>query len=75
MDQIRYSSNLGNEFLATFDGVVLEMFGPTGEMGSSPESRLFHRDLMSISMEVSAITQPSPHPITEIPQGKTTALA
>jgi hypothetical protein len=51
IDRIRYTSNLGNEFLATFDGVVLEIFGPTGEMGSSPESRRFHRDLMSISME------------------------
>jgi hypothetical protein len=51
MDQIRYVSNLGNEFLATFDGMVLEIFGPTGEMGASTESRRFHRDLMTITME------------------------
>ena len=50
IEQIRYSSTFGNEFLATFDGVILEIFGPTAEMGSSPESRRFHRDLMSITM-------------------------
>jgi hypothetical protein len=50
-DQIRYSSYLGNEFLATFDGVVLEIFGPTGEMGASRETMRFHRDLMTITIE------------------------
>jgi hypothetical protein len=49
--QIRYSSYLGNEFLATFDGVILEIFGPTGEMGASAETMRFHRDLMTITIE------------------------
>src|SRR5215207_777282 len=51
MEQIRYTSNLGSEFLATFDGAVLEIFGPTDEHGSSPESQRYHRDLMSVEIE------------------------
>jgi hypothetical protein len=50
VDQIRYSSYFGNEFLATFDGVVLEIFGPTQETGVSRETMRFHRDLMTISI-------------------------
>jgi hypothetical protein len=49
-DQVRYRSNFGNEFLATFDGVVLEIFGPTAETGVSPESVRFHRDLMTLTI-------------------------
>jgi hypothetical protein len=51
VDQIRYSSYLGNAFLATFDGVILEIFGPTGEMGASSETMRFHRNLMTITIE------------------------
>ena len=50
MDEIRYSSDLGNEFLATFDGVVLEIFGPTQETGVSRETMRFHRELMSLTI-------------------------
>ena len=50
MDQIRYTSNLGSECFATFDGMVLEIFGPTDESGSSPESQRYHRDLMCIEI-------------------------
>jgi len=51
VDHIRYSSYFGNEFLATFDGVILEIFGPTAEMGASRETMRFHRDLMTVTME------------------------
>jgi hypothetical protein len=51
VDQIRYSSYFGNEFLATFDGVILEIFGPTQETGVSRETMRFHRDLMTITIE------------------------
>ena len=51
MDEIRYRSYLGNDFIARFDGEVLEIFGPTGDSGASPESRRFHRDLMTITMD------------------------
>jgi hypothetical protein len=51
VDQVRYSSYFGNEFLATFDGVVLEIFGPTQETGVSRETMRFHRNLMAITIE------------------------
>ena len=51
MEQIRYTSSFGSEFLAVFDGEVLEIFGPTEESGASPESKRFHRDLMTIAIE------------------------
>lgn len=49
MDQIRFSSTLGGEFLATFDGVVLDIFG--ADVAGNWESGRFHRDLMTITID------------------------
>jgi Protein of unknown function (DUF2510) len=47
--QIRFTSTLGGNYLATFDGVVLEVFG--AEAGVGATSQRFHRDHMTITIE------------------------
>ena len=48
-DQIRFDSTSGGQFLATFDGVVLELFG--ADVPGQGASGRFHRYLMSITID------------------------
>ena len=54
MDQVRASrTDFGttSETLLTFDGVVLEIFGPVQVFGVNQLNLRFHRDLMTIAIE------------------------
>ena len=47
--QIKFKSTLGGSYMATFDGVILEVFG--SETGSAGYSQRFHRDHMTIVID------------------------
>jgi hypothetical protein len=49
MDQIRFSTTIDGEFLATFDGVVLDLFG--ADVPGAGANERFHRDLMTITID------------------------
>jgi hypothetical protein len=54
MDQARFSrKNFGTmtETLLTYDGMVLEIFGPTQVFGTTHLNLRFHRDLMTITID------------------------
>ena len=46
---IRFTSTLGGDYLATFDDPILEVFG--SEIGSTWPSQRFHRDHMTIVID------------------------
>jgi hypothetical protein len=46
--QVRFTSTNGGEYLATFDGVVLDLFG--ADVPGRNESARFHRDLLTITI-------------------------
>ena len=49
MDQIRFRTTIEGEFLATFDGVVLDLFG--ADVPGAGANERFHRDLMTITID------------------------
>jgi hypothetical protein len=46
---IRFTTTSGGELLATFDGVLLDLFG--ADVPGQPASERFHRDLMTITID------------------------
>lgn len=47
-DQIRFRTTSGGEFLASFDGVILDLFG--ADVPGQGASARFHRDLLTITI-------------------------
>ena len=46
---MRFDSTLGGQFLATFDGLVLDLYG--ADVPGQGASARFHRDLMTITID------------------------